>query len=153
MYDSKNYDAWRKSFIDIYSATPYQYTLNENADHLFSYWELSWNYYMDINPINPIQLFNLLSTMFYIQLSIIIHLLILSFILPVAAIFLNYDENILTTLGNWIKDSLIAIQSIHFSLLDLIVQPVLFALSLLCSPITFFKPFFTEHSHDPVLGR
>ena len=153
MTNSDKFDAWRKSFIDIYSATPYLYSLNENADYLFSYWGQTWDYYMNTNPLNPMTLLNLLSTMFYIQLSILIHLLILTFVLPVAALFLNYDETIFQTLSKWLNDSSIAIQSIHFSLLDLIVQPLIYALSFLFSPMTLFKPYFTEQPHDPVFGR
>jgi hypothetical protein len=153
MSDPKIFDAWRKSFINIYSATPYKNSLNENADQLFMHWELSWHYYMDTNPIAPMHLFSLLSAMIYIQLSIIVHLFTLTFMLPVAALFLTSDENMLTTLGKWIQSSAISIQSIHFALLDLLVQPILFSLSILLSPMTFFKPFFTEHSHDPVLSR
>jgi hypothetical protein len=153
MSNTESFEVWRKSFIDIYSAAPYQKTLGENADNLFNYWELTWDYYMSVNLFNPMHLFNLFSSVIYILLSITIHVITLLFILPVSALFLNSDENIQSTLIKWAHASSISIQSFFFALMDLIVQPLIFALSILLSPAKFFKSSSTEHIHEPVLSR
>lgn len=130
---------WQSKFKEIYSSIPYQNSLIDNADNFLQFWQISWEYYHSEAFVNPYTVVNLILTLIYILISILNHILILIFALPISAIFLSSDQPMWTTLEEWINESAIAIQSICFSLLDLIAQPLIFCLSLLLKPLTIFE--------------
>lgn len=146
-YQAK-YKEWRDSFAEIYSSAPYNHSLIENANNLLAYWECTFDFYV-LNSYNLgidiLEVFKFLSTIGYIILSIILHALILTIVLPVAAIFFSTNESLSSILYELLQNSLIALQSIHFAIFDLIFQTIAFSLSIFIKPfIALYMLLFTE---------
>lgn len=133
----KKYDEWKSTFNNIYSSTPYELSLTENAENLISYWQSTVDFYLLTSyqlGFDPLEIFKFLSTVLYIIISVVLHILILSIVLPISAIFFSPKESIQDVAKDFIEKGLISIQSIGFALFDLVFQSIAFSLCIVVRP-------------------